>query len=98
MHRELDKLKNELISTEDLERVKTQARASRLRMLDSNRGMANALAEVQVKTGDWRNLFRELDRIAAITPEDIQRVAQKTFKESNRTVCRLLPKDNTAAE
>ncbi len=96
MHRELDKLKNELISSEDLERIKTQARASRLRMLDSNRGMANALAEVQVKTGDWRNLFRELDRIAAITPEDIQRVAQKTFKASNRTVCRLLPKDDTA--
>ncbi|MGD1939435.1 MAG: M16 family metallopeptidase [Cyanophyceae cyanobacterium] len=97
IHQELDLLKNQSISPEDLERVKTQARASRLRLLDSNQGMANALAEYQVKTGDWRNLFRELDRIAAITPEDIQRVARQTFKESNRTVCRLLPVESDAA-
>ncbi len=90
IHQELDRLKNQAIAPEDLERVKTQARASRLRLLDSNQGMANSLAEYQVKTGDWRNLFQELDRIAAITPEDIQRVARKTFKASNRTICRLL--------
>ena len=93
IHQELDRLKNQAIAPEDLERVKTQARASRLRLLDSNQGMANSLAEYQVKTGDWRNLFQELDRIAAITPEDIQRVARKTFKASNRTICRLLPLD-----
>lgn len=92
IHGQLDQLKNGAIAPADLERIKTQARASRLRLLDSNRGMANTLAEYQAKTGDWRNLFTELDRIAAITPEDIQRVARKTFKSSNRTICRLLPK------
>ncbi|MGD1852562.1 MAG: M16 family metallopeptidase [Cyanophyceae cyanobacterium] len=90
IHQELDRLKTQAIAPEDLDRLKTQARASRLRLLDSNQGMANSLAEYQVKTGDWRNLFQELDRIAAITPEDIQRVARKTFKASNRTICRLL--------
>jgi predicted Zn-dependent peptidase len=36
-------------------------------------------------TGDWRNLFKELGRIRAVTAEDIQRVAAQTFKTTNRT-------------
>ncbi|OCR01223.1 peptidase M16 [Oscillatoriales cyanobacterium USR001] len=87
---EIERLQTELVSEEELERVKTQARASLLRSLNSNEGMAFALVEYEVKTGSWRNLFKELDAIAAITPEDIQRVAQATFRPENRTVGRLL--------
>jgi len=53
--------------------------------------MAFALVEYEVKTGSWRNLFKELDAIAAITTADIQRVAKATFQPENRTVGRLLP-------
>ena len=87
---EIDRLKNELVSPRELERVKTQARASLLRSLDSNMGMAFALVNYEVKTGSWRNLFETLDAISAITPQDIQRVAQATFRPENRTVGRLL--------
>lgn len=90
---EIDRLKNELVSQKELERVKTQARASLLRSLDSNMGMAFALVEYQVKTGSWRNLFKTLDAIVAITPEDIQRVANAIFRPENRTVGRLLSQD-----
>lgn len=88
---EIEKLQTELVSEEELERVKTQARASLLRSLNSNNGMAFALVEYEVKTGSWRNLFKELDAIAAITTADIQRVAKATFRPENRTVGRLLP-------
>jgi predicted Zn-dependent peptidase len=54
-------------------------------------GMAFALVDYQVKTGSWRNLFKELDAIAAVTPADIQRVAQATFRPENRTIGKLLP-------
>ncbi|AMA10135.1 MULTISPECIES: M16 family metallopeptidase [unclassified Picosynechococcus] len=87
---ELERLKTEPVSPEELERVKTQARASLLRSLDSNMGMARLLATYEVQTGDWRELFTELDRIAAITAEDVQRVAQETFTPENRTVGKLL--------
>jgi predicted Zn-dependent peptidase len=92
LHRQLDRLKREPVSQAELDRVKTQARASQLQAIDSNSTMAALLAEYQAKTGNWRNLFRELDRTSAITPADIQRVAQRTFVPENRTVLKLLSK------
>jgi predicted Zn-dependent peptidase len=59
--------------------------------LDSNSGMASTLAEYEVKTGDWRNAFKEAEQIDAITPADIQRVAKATFRAENRTIGRILP-------
>lgn len=91
LREEIERLKTEPVSAQELERVKTQARADLLRSLDSNMGMARNLVEYEVKTGDWRNLFKELQEIAAVTPADIQRVAKTTFTPANRTIGRLLP-------
>ena len=88
---EIERLKTEPATPAELEQVKTQLKAGLLRTLDSNMGMARLLAEYQAKTGDWRNMFEELKKLEAITPEDIQRVAQKTFTAENRTIGRLLP-------
>ncbi|MFM6026401.1 MAG: M16 family metallopeptidase [Dolichospermum sp.] len=89
---EIDKLKTEPVSAVELGRLKTQARANLLRSLDSNSGMAEQLLEYEVKTGSWRNLFLQLDKIAAVTSEDIQRVARTTFTPENRIVGKLLSK------
>ena len=88
---EIDRLKTEPVKPEELERVKTQLKAGLLRALDENMGMARILAEYEAKTGSWRNIFEELARLETITPEDIQRVAQKTFTDENRTIGRLIP-------
>ncbi len=87
---EIERLKTELVTDEELERVKTQARAALLRTLDSNIGMARLLTEYEAKTGSWRNLFKELDRLSFVSAEDVQRVAQATFVPENRTIGRLL--------
>jgi predicted Zn-dependent peptidase len=91
LRQEIDRLKTEPVTAMELDRVKTQARAGLLRSLDSNSGMAELLLEYEIKTGSWRNLFKQLDAIAKITPADIQRVAQATFTPQNRTIGRLLP-------
>ncbi len=90
----LTQLQEEPVTSEELERVKTQARASMLRSLDSNSGMASLLTEYEAKTNDWRNVFEELKAIEAVTAEDVQRVAQETFVPSNRTVGKLLSTDS----
>ena len=93
LRKEIDRLKKVPVSQQELERVKTQARAGLLRSLKSNMGMAQLLLEYEVKTGSWRNLFKELEAIAKVTPADIRRVAQGTFEAENRTIGRLLPKE-----
>lgn len=87
---ELIRLKQEPVSSAELDRVKTQARAGLLRTLSSNQGMASLLAEFEAKTGSWRNVFKELQAIEAVTADDVLRVAQATFESQNRTVGRLL--------
>ncbi|MDD4455591.1 MAG: pitrilysin family protein, partial [Candidatus Methanomethylophilaceae archaeon] len=85
LQEEIDKLINEPVSEAELNGVKNRAEASLLRALESNQGWASALGQYQGQTGDWRNLFRELQRIRAVTAEDIQRVSAQTFKTTNRT-------------
>ncbi|HYE25140.1 MAG TPA: pitrilysin family protein [Clostridia bacterium] len=83
---EIERLKTQDVSDDELKMFKTRARASLIRSLDSNPGLAGALATMQMRYGDWRELFRQLDRIEKVTKADIRRVANKTFVENNRTV------------
>ena len=89
IYEEIEKLQNELLSAEDIEKVKARAMAGFIRGLDNNMGLAQQLAQYQQVWGDWRQLFRELERINKVTPEDVQRVARQYFTENNRTVSRL---------
>lgn len=89
IHKELNRLKNEDVSDAELERFKTRARADLLRGLGDNEGLAHQLAEYQTRFGDWRQLFRELDKINAVNKADIRRVANKIFTADNRTTARI---------
>jgi predicted Zn-dependent peptidase len=89
IHKELDRLKNEDITDEELARFKTRARADLLRGLADNQGLAHQLAEYQTRYGDWRELFRQLARINAVSKADVRRVANKIFIDSNRTSAQI---------
>lgn len=86
---EIERLQNELLPAEDVEEIKARAKAGFINGLVSNLGMASQLASAENDWGDWRALFRELDRINAVTAEDIQRVAKTYFTKNNRTVVYL---------
>jgi predicted Zn-dependent peptidase len=85
IHKEIDKLKNSDVSDEELSMFKTRARADLLRGLADNQGLSQALAEYQTRYGDWRELFRQLDKVDKVTKADIRRVANQVFVASNRT-------------
>ena len=89
IHKELERLKTEDVTDAELARFKASARASLLHGLNDNSGLANQLAEYQTRFGDWREMFRELAKIDAVTKADIRRVAQQTFTASNRTVGKI---------
>jgi predicted Zn-dependent peptidase len=93
MMAEIERLKNEPVSDMELEGVKNRARAGLLRLMADNTSMGMTLASYQAITGDWRNLFKVLDKINAVTPADVQRVAKSTFTEKNRSVGYLEPEE-----
>ena len=83
---EVDKIKNQDISDDELKMIKTRSKANLIRSLGSNEGLANNLGIYEARYGDWRELFRQVDRIDKITKADVRRVATQTFTASNRTV------------
>ncbi len=89
IHKELDRLKTEDISDAELARYKTRAKADLLRGLADNEGLAHQLAEYQTRFGDWRELFRQLSKVDAVSKADVRRVAAKTFIDSNRTTAQI---------
>lgn len=89
IHKEFDLLKSQEISDAELARYKTRAKADLLRGLGNNEGLAQQLAEYQTRFGDWRELFRQLNKVDAVTKADVKRVANKIFVEGNRTSARI---------
>src|SRR5262245_19993666 len=89
---ELERLKSEPVSPKELERIINNLDADMVRALRSNSGLASQLALYQTVAGDWRYVLKARDKIAAVTPADIQRVATQYFTKSNRTVAMLVKK------
>ncbi len=44
-----------------------------------------------IALGDWRLFFLNRDRLQKVTPEDVKRVGDAYFKQSNRTVAQFVP-------
>ncbi len=90
IHAEVERLKAELISDEELAMIKTRAKAGLVRSLASNTGIARQLAAYKVLFGDWRELFYSVDRIEKVTKEDIRRVSREVFRPVNRTAAMIV--------
>ncbi len=86
IHAEIKKIQDNDISDDELKMIKTRAKANLIRSLGSNEGLAQQFGLYQARYGDWRELFRQVDRIDKITKADIRRVAKQTFTDQNRTV------------
>jgi len=83
---ELQRLKTEDVSDDELKMMKTRAKAELIRGLGDNEGLALQLGTYQARFGDWRELFRDVERIDRVNKADIRRVANKVFVDQNRTV------------
>jgi predicted Zn-dependent peptidase len=83
---QIEWMKSDLIAPEELEKIAARAKSNFINGLGSNQGLALQLTGYQTAWGDWREMFRELDRINAVTPDDVQRVARQYLTKKNRSV------------
>jgi predicted Zn-dependent peptidase len=87
---EVEKLKKEPVSDDELQKVRNQIDANFSRSLENNAGLASALGTGQVVLGDWHQIINLNEKRRAVTAADIQRVAQKYFNNDNLTVAYLI--------
>lgn len=83
---EIEKVKNGDITEAELERAKTNARASKIRSLGSNMNLALSLANAEIRYGDWKKFILETEELQKVSLDDLKRVAQSYLIKSNRTV------------
>ena len=91
LYRELDRIKQEPPSEMELQRARNQLEASRVFGQDSIFRQAMLLGQAETVGAGWRFEDAFLDRIRRVTPQDIQRVAQRYLAEDARTVGVLVP-------
>jgi zinc protease len=75
---------------EEVERVKTRMLKNLEQEMNDSQAVALDLSEY-ASQGDWRLIFLMRDRIQAVTPADVLRVAKDYLKESNRTLATFIP-------
>ncbi len=91
---ELEKVRNELISEQELQKLKNQFES---RLVNSNTTIASRatnLANYYTLFKDAGRINTELERYHAVTREDIRRVAREYLRENNRVVLYYLPHAN----
>ncbi|MFP4497617.1 MAG: M16 family metallopeptidase [Vulcanimicrobiota bacterium] len=88
LYKEIDKLKTEPVTDEELQRAKNKLAFSYYSKVKSPMYLAEELARAHVWTGNWKNMD-ERAHYDKVTADDVMRVANKYLVKSNRTVVRL---------
>lgn len=88
---ELQRIRDEGISAQELARVKTQAIAAQVYKRDSLMGQAMEIGYLESAGMSWRDEKRLLDGLRAVTAEEVQAVAKRYFDDLSLNTARLEP-------
>lgn len=91
IYEELEKVKKDAVTDQELEKAKNILLATFYRRMKTINGKSNTIGTYEVFFGDYRKLFTAPEDHAKVTKEDVQRVMQKYFSDKNRTVATLAP-------
>jgi zinc protease len=88
---EIERLKEELVSEQELDRVKAQVVAADVYSRDSIFYQAMRIGMLETTGRDWRLIDDYVDRIQAVTAVQVRQVAQRYLVDTNLTVAVLEP-------
>jgi zinc protease len=92
VYEEIARLQKEPIADWELQKAKSGARRNFINGLQSSLSRANTIGQYSVYYGDPNLINTRLDKVMAVTKEDVQRVANKYLVATNRTVVITVPK------
>lgn len=93
--KEIKRLQTEPVSDKELQRVKTQIIAQKTFEKDSIFGQAMEIGLMETLGLGWKTAALYPDKINSITPEQIQEVAKRYFREYAMTQAELFPMPQT---
>lgn len=92
MQLELDKVKNELITEKEFQKLQNQIENSFVSGNSTVAGIASSLCEYHVLYGNTELINSEIEKYMKVTREDIKNVAKKYLNADNRVVLHYLAK------
>jgi zinc protease len=92
IYAEMDRLKKEPIADWELQKAKNTTRRNLINNLQSSLARAVTIGQYTVYYNEPGLINTRLDKVAAVTKEDVQRVAGKYLLDTNRTVVITTPK------
>ena len=92
MDEEIEKIKSELISEREYEKVKNQFEVQFIQSNTRIEGIANSLARAHMLYGDIDNINDQINIYRSITREEIKEIANKYLNKSQRVEVDYLPK------
>lgn len=91
LRREIARFRDAPVTAAELEEAKNELLTSALEGRETVEGQAEAIAHAVIVDGDAAAANQRLQLIAAVTPEDIQRVARRWLRENASATVRYLP-------
>ncbi len=98
LYEELEKVKTQGITEEELKKAKNILLVGFYSQLRTIAGKANTIGTYEVYFGDYKKLLSAPDDFAKVTLEDVRRISQKYFIPRNRTVVTLVPTQEQTPE
>jgi zinc protease len=92
IYEEIERLKKEPIADWELQKAKNATRRGAINGLESSLSRAITLSQYTVLYNDPNLINTRLDKVSSVTKEDVQRVANKYLRDTNRTVVITMPK------
>jgi predicted Zn-dependent peptidase len=91
IYEEIERLKKEPIADWELQKAKNTTRRNFINGLQSSLNRAVTIGQYTVYYNEPNLINVRLDKVAAVTKEDVQRVANKYLIDTNRTVVITMP-------
>jgi zinc protease len=88
---EVKRVADEGITADELARIKTQVIAGEVYKRDSMMAQAMEIGRFEASGFNWRDYDKVLEKIRAVTAEEVQAVAKKYFGDDSLTVAVLDP-------
>jgi predicted Zn-dependent peptidase len=79
---EIEKIKKDGVTPEEIQKAKNRSEAMFIRSLSSTMGLAGRVGRAELNRG-WRSILTEVENLKKVTNDDVKRVTAKYFVKDN---------------